>query len=116
MAYSKTNGNRIKECRKIANLTQEKLAELIQISPTYLSEIENEHKEASLSVIIAMADVFNVSVDYLLKNNDHLIDIRVTEWNDLFGDCNNYEKIILYELVKKTKDILREYKHLWGNK
>ena len=35
-------GNRIKSARKAKNLTQEKLAEQINISTSYIAEIENK--------------------------------------------------------------------------
>lgn len=59
-------GFRIKQCRKLQKLTQEKLAELINVSPHYIYEIEKGKKTMSLSTLIDISSVLNISVDYLL--------------------------------------------------
>ena len=62
-------GKRIKEARRLARLTQEKLAEKINISTVYLGEIERGNKMPSIPVFIAIAQALNVSCDYLLRDS-----------------------------------------------
>lgn len=59
-------GFRIKQCRKMHKLTQEQLAELANVSPHYIYEIEKGLKTMSLSTLIDITSVLNVSIDYLL--------------------------------------------------
>lgn len=59
-------GSRIKQCRKLQNLTQEKLAELVDLSPHYIYEIERGLKSMSLSTLMDIAMTLHVSTDYLL--------------------------------------------------
>lgn len=59
-------GLRIKQCRKMQKLTQEQLAELIDVSAHYIYEIEKGLKTMSLPKLVDIASVLNVSVDYLL--------------------------------------------------
>ncbi|MDE6915591.1 MAG: helix-turn-helix domain-containing protein [Lachnospiraceae bacterium] len=59
-------GSRIKQCRKAQNFTQEKLAELIDVTPHYIYEIEKGLKTMSVPILIDIASILNVSVDYLL--------------------------------------------------
>lgn len=59
-------GKRIKIKRKELNLTQEKLSELIDVSPSYISEIERGSSICSLSTIANIATVLNSSLDYLV--------------------------------------------------
>lgn len=59
-------GHRIKQCRKMQKLTQERLAELVNVSPHYIYEIEKGLKTMSLSTLADIASVLNVSTDYLL--------------------------------------------------
>lgn len=109
MANSETVGSRIRECRRKAKLTQEKLAEKVNISPTYLSEIETDHKQAGRDVICAIAQELDVSLDYLLfTGKESKEDLRLEEWRILFQDCSGYEQKVLYELVRSAKSILRE--------
>lgn len=62
-------GDRIKEARRKAGLTQEQLAEKVDISLTYVSEIERGLKLPSISVFIKLIEVLNVSADYLLRDS-----------------------------------------------
>ncbi len=59
-------GVRIKQCRKMHRLTQEQLAELTDVSPHYVYEIEKGLKTMSLPTLVDIASVLNVSIDYLL--------------------------------------------------
>ncbi len=59
-------GARIKQCRKEQHLTQEKLAELINVSPHYIYEIERGMKSMSLSTLVDVSLALSISADYLL--------------------------------------------------
>ena len=57
-------GANIKHYRELANLTQMQLAELAQISTSYLSKIEAPgcDKSLSLSVLNQIANVLNIDI------------------------------------------------------
>ncbi len=59
----------IKKYRLDCGLTQEKLGELCNISPDYISEIERGRKIPSLKRLIIIADVLNVSIGELADNS-----------------------------------------------
>lgn len=59
-------GKRIKIKRKEMHLTQEKLSELIDVSPTYISEIERGTSISSLATIAKLANVLELNLDYLV--------------------------------------------------
>ena len=60
--------NNIKKYRIARGLTQEKLAELCDISPDYISEIERGRKIPSLKRLIIIAEQLNVTLGDLEKN------------------------------------------------
>ena len=62
-------GKRIKEARKRSKLTQESLAERVNISTVYLGEIERGNKMPSIPVFIAIAEALGVSCDFLLRDS-----------------------------------------------
>ena len=62
----KEMGKRKKKKRKELNLTQEKLSEMLEISPTYISEIERGTGISSLATITKIANVLNLDLDYLI--------------------------------------------------
>jgi transcriptional regulator with XRE-family HTH domain len=59
-------GNKIKALRKELNLSQDELAEKINIDGRQISRYENDKMNPSIDVLIKLADAFNISVDYLL--------------------------------------------------
>ncbi|MBC5787070.1 MULTISPECIES: helix-turn-helix domain-containing protein [Clostridiaceae] len=59
-------GQRIRLKRRELNLTQMKLSELIDVSETYMSEIERGKSKVSLQVISNIARVLHTSLDYLV--------------------------------------------------
>lgn len=66
-------GQRIKKTRISRNLTQAQLAESLNISINFLSEIENGKKGLSQETICKICNFFEISSDYLLlgKNETH---------------------------------------------
>lgn len=59
-------GRRIQIKRKELKLTQEKLSEIIDVSPSYISEIERGSSISSLSTISKISNTLNISLDYLV--------------------------------------------------
>jgi transcriptional regulator with XRE-family HTH domain len=59
-------GQRIKECRKARHLTQEQFAELVNLSPHYIYEIERGVKTMSIYTLNDIAVCLGESVDYIL--------------------------------------------------
>lgn len=61
-------GTRIKEYRLAAGLTQEKLAEIVDISSTYLSAVERNTKAPKLETLVRIANAIGASMDDLLQD------------------------------------------------
>jgi len=64
--------NIFKELRKKRNLTQEKLAQKLNLTQTAISKWEKEIAFPDIMTLKKIADFFNVSVDYLLGNDTTL--------------------------------------------
>lgn len=62
---------RLKELRKSRNLSQVRLAIELNISQNSISRYETGEREADYKTLIALANFFNVSVDYLLERTDN---------------------------------------------
>lgn len=60
---------RIKAARKRAGLTQEQLAEKIDISTNAVAKLENNLMTASLQTLVSIANVLGIGMDYLLCEN-----------------------------------------------
>ena len=57
---------RLKELRKKKGISQLKLAIDLHMNQNNVSRYENMEREADYKTLIAFADYFNVSIDYLL--------------------------------------------------
>ena len=64
----KAIGRRIKAAREKKKLTQEQLAELVDLSPMHVSVIERGVKLPKLETLINIANVLDVSADVLLQD------------------------------------------------
>ena len=61
-------GARIKAARERVHLTEEQLAEIIDISPTHMSVIERGVKTPKLDTFVRIANALGVSTDALLQD------------------------------------------------
>ena len=60
----------LKNIRKQRNLNQQKVAMDLNISREALSYYENSKREPSLSLLVAMSNYFNVSINYLITGEE----------------------------------------------
>lgn len=88
MNNKKLLGKRIKELRKNAGLTQEKLAELIDIETTSLSGIESGRHFPSLPTIEKIANNLHVELKSLFNFN-HLMPVETMRADII----NNIDKL-----------------------
>ena len=63
-------GKFIRNGRLDLNLTQEQLAEKLNVSPRLVAYWENGQRECSFDMLIAIADLFASSADYLLGRTE----------------------------------------------
>ena len=68
-------GSRIKRSRKTKHLTQESLAEKINVSPHYIYEIERGSKMMSLGILMKISQALCVSTDFLLFGEQSYSDL-----------------------------------------
>jgi XRE family transcriptional regulator, regulator of sulfur utilization len=54
-------GNRIRHYRKAADLTQEKLGELLSIDPSYIGRIERGEANITLETVLKVAEALQIS-------------------------------------------------------
>ena len=60
-------GNRISKKRKQLNLTQEVLAEKMNVSVQMISNLERGNKSIKIENLLKLCEILNVSTDYILK-------------------------------------------------
>ena len=64
-------GARIKNAREQMGLTQEKLAELLDITTSHLSKLERAENSPSIPLLVRIKNVLHVSADHLLGDGEY---------------------------------------------
>lgn len=77
-------GQTIKDLRHKANMTQEKLAELLSISPQAVSRWETDAAMPDISLLPPLANIFGVTTDHLLGMDTYQKDSRKAEFDEAF--------------------------------
>ncbi len=104
MDNKKLLGKRIKELRKKKGLTQEKLAELVELEPASICNIENGYNYPSFQNLEKIISVLNISFIDVFKFAHH------NDRRDLVAEINSMlenspEKIPdAYKIVKALTD------------
>lgn len=62
---------RLKQLRKEKGISQLKLAMDLNMNQNSISRYESGTREADYKTLIAFADYFNVSIDYILERTDN---------------------------------------------
>ena len=62
---------RLKALRVESNLTRNALATKLSVSVRLISYWENGKRECDFNMLIKIADMFSVSIDYLLGKNEY---------------------------------------------
>lgn len=68
-------GKRIQQKRKQAGLTQEQLAEMMNVSIQMVSNIERGNKAIRIENLINLCRILSVSTDYILIGKENVSDI-----------------------------------------
>ncbi|MBR6556665.1 MAG: helix-turn-helix transcriptional regulator [Clostridia bacterium] len=79
-------GEKIRKLRHDTGLTQERLAELLSISPQAVSRWENDVAMPDVSLLPPLANLFQVTTDYLLGMDTYQKDLRKAEFDAAFHE------------------------------
>lgn len=97
-------GKRIQDKRKGLKKTQEDLAEYLDVSVGYVSNMERGTTKISLTTLVSISDFLGCDVSDLISRvstngNSYLSE----ELSTLINSLNNYEKNILLALLQTYK-------------
>lgn len=90
-------GERLKELRKKAGLTQQQVADRVWVSKTTIWYYEQSENDPSPEMIVKLAKVFHVTTDYLLglEDKQRYLDVSDLPEEDI-------------DLLQHTIDVLRK--------
>ena len=103
-------GQRIRKIRKAHGLSQEELAERVNISTTHMSHIETGNTKLSLPVLVDIATVLEVRTDDLLNDStSSSIGTTLDEIAAVIERCSAKEAKVISEVVKAAKLSMDKY-------
>lgn len=98
-------GSRIRKLRQDRNITQEQLAEMVDISVNFMSLIENG-RNMSVETLVKIANSLGVTVDCLLSDavemNDDVISAQIVQ---NLSALNEDEKLYFLNMIKQYRSI-----------
>lgn len=96
---------KLKELRQEKGLTQKELATMVKLNQTAIGKYERGELEPNLDMLKQLADIFDVSVDYLLGRED---DFGVVK-RESPADKDSEELLSLYrELTPSAQEAIKE--------
>lgn len=95
----------LKEIRTQSLMTQQEVAQKLNITQSTYSGYESGKYEPSIDILIAMSKLFKVSIDCLLGNENEFT-IDMTGLPDVKKD------VLLFWLKQDDYDILQEYRNI----
>ena len=97
-----TTGEKIVQCRKKLGLTQQQLADMLGVSRQAVSRWESDCAFPETDNLIKMSEMFDCSVDYLLKYN--------SEAEQVNGGNKDEKDSVAIDLKALVKNLRFEYK------
>lgn len=89
-------GDRIKQLRTDAKMTQPELAAKLEVTRSAVATYENNTRQPSFHILVRLAEIFHVSTDYLLLGNkDDSLDV---------SGLSIDQKMIIINLIKNFKE------------
>lgn len=88
-------GEKLQELRKQKGLSQEALAQELSVSRQSVSKWENNETYPEMDKLIKISDLFQVSLDYLIKENDE--EVKQERSKKYFMSSQHIEEYIQYK-------------------
>lgn len=98
-------GKRIKTKRLELKLTQEKLAEMTDLTETYIGAIERSTSKCSIETLVKIAQVLNMNLDYLILGTN-ITNVN-NRFSELMQDMSKDKQKLYIELCEAIADKLK---------
>lgn len=117
----KSVGEKLKELRVNCHMTQDDIAELLDMSRTSFSKYENGAANPPLNVLRKLSAIYNVPIEYLihdeitsilLNNEGNETEPDVEDVLKGFSDLTREEKMLIMKLRLKGSDAIKKFDKL----
>lgn len=111
-------GGRIRHFRKARGLSQEKLAERVNVSTAHISHLETGNTKLSLAVLVDIAAVLETGIDELVVGSESTgRGAAFSAVAEVTDPCTTREAKIIAEILKSAKQAMDQYEwryRLWA--
>lgn len=104
-----TLGETIRKMRRTREITQEELAELLNITPQAVSRWENDTTSPDASAIVSLARIFGCTTDELLGMNSVKKEERIKEYMNRIHEASFPGEPDGEKVIALCRDALKEY-------
>ena len=91
-------GARVRRQREYLGYTREQLAELLDVTPKFCSDIELGVKGMSVQTLCKLSDILRISTDYIIKGQEHSKEISPLAL--MLQSCSEQELLYAEQLLK----------------
>ena len=103
-------GKRIRAERRKQDLTQEKLAEMAEISDSFMGHIERGGRILSIETLVKLADVLGMSIEYIVCGEfNYQPDMLPSEIHDALNKMSGSQRKVFLNIMKT----LAEHPDMW---
>ena len=96
-------GKQVRMYRRNAGITQEMLAEKINVSPPYIIRIETGSASPSLQTLVDICNTLDITIDNLMQDSFPAAQKQISrQLNKLLADCSAAE----IAMIEKVVDVL----------
>ena len=100
---TKASGKRIKQLRQEMNLSQEQLAEKLNVSQNMIAKIECGLRRPSVDFLIELAEFFETSIHYILLGTSKEATDKKRQIEEVIGQIDQMMEL----LQNKKKELLQ---------
>lgn len=103
-------GNKIRERRNFLKVTQENLANDINVSASFISDIENGRRKMSLETMIKISIALKTSLDYFILDNVKDVklknNIKYDELKNVLGTVDEKKESVFLDFAINSAKFL----------
>ena len=101
----KVIGKKIKKARAEKKLTQEQFAEKIDVSVSFISQVESGKKKFNLKRIVEISKVLEKPIEYFIEGYDVKNNETINEIISLLKKMNNTKLKLSFHLIRTIYEI-----------
>ncbi len=108
----KTVGAKIQEARRSAGLKQWQLANMVNVSESYIALIESDKRNPSITVLTKIAEVLGLTTDQIVFDVDTRSNASFTlEWQSMIRDRSPKEIESALKMLRSYFSCLDDFKN-----